>query len=1036
MKTLAFAWVMVPICLLGINQAAEAQLTAVNSQLVGSTRVNLTQYDYVYSVTATSGGQAYTGVSTVLTSASPNTIVMAGYIMFPDVPANGSVTSTNTYTVRQDRRFAFNPADLTFAFSAAGIPQADAGPNQLVAPGSTVKLDGSASTDPSSLPLSWNWSFVSRPAGSTATLSSANAPQPTFVADIAGNYVLRLIVSDASGASLPQTVLVSTATVPPVANAGPNQTVTTPKMVHLDGSGSTDVPGHPLTYAWTLLSKPAGSTATLSNATAVKPSFNADITGNYLAQLIVNDGTLPSAASVVTISTANTAPVANAGLDLKVNPGATVQLNGSGSTDVNGDALSYVWSILAAPSGSTATLSNSTSVLPTFVADLAGTYVVQLRASDGTVSSFNTVVVSTCTCVAPVSNAGAQRTTHVSSTATLDGTGSSDASGLALSYQWALLARPTGSAASFGATTTSASPQFTPDVAGDYVAQLIVSDGTYSGGPSTVVISTTNSRPISNAGSPQNLSTGAGTVVQLSSTAFDPDGSTITYRWALVSKPSGSFAALTDATTASPTFTADQTGTYVAQLIVNDGTSDSSPSTVLITVSNPPVSITISSLPSTLAFTVTGSGCSPGSYVTGTPSSTLTWISGSPCTVAFTSPQTGGTGMQFVFGNWSDGNSSNPRTITAPASTTTYTANMVTQYLLSTVANPSAGGSVSPASGYYAGGTPVSASASTGYLFTGFAGALNGITTPQNAALSALSSVIANFGTQAVTGCSVFPANNIWNTRIDSLPVDANSDAYISTIGPTKGLHPDFDAVGDGIPFLEVPGTQPPVAVNFGNPDESDAGPYPIPADAPVESGDQHIIVLNNATCVLYEMFASSIQGDGSWTAYSGAVFDLTSNQLRPAWWTSADAAGLPILPGLVRYDEFAAGQINHALRMTVPQTQDAFIWPARHRASSLTGSQYPPMGQRFRLKASFDISGFPPAAQVILTTLKEYGAIVADNGSAWYLTGAPDSRWDDDAMHTLTRVLGSYMEAIDESSLMIDSDSGQALQPATGSQH
>jgi hypothetical protein len=293
---------------------------------------------------------------------------------------------------------------------------------------------------------------------------------------------------------------------------------------------------------------------------------------------------------------------------------------------------------------------------------------------------------------------------------------------------------------------------------------------------------------------------------------------------------------------------------------------------------------------------------------------------------------------------------------------------------------------------------------------------------------------------QTLDGCAIFPANNVWNTRVDNLPLDANSAAYIATIGASKGLHPDFDSTGGGIPYVVVAGTQPKVPVVFSSPSESDPGPYPVPPNAPIEggassSGDRHVLVLENTNCILYEMYASYPQPDGSWTAGSGAVFPLSSNQLRPAGWTSADAAGFAILPGLVRYDEVAAGAINHAIRMTVPQTRNQYIWPARHEASTLTGTQYPPMGQRFRLKASFDITPYTADVQVILTALKKYGALLADNGSSWYLTGAPDPRWDDDTLHNLGQVLGSNLEAVDESSLMLDPNSAAvATAPALSS--
>jgi len=290
--------------------------------------------------------------------------------------------------------------------------------------------------------------------------------------------------------------------------------------------------------------------------------------------------------------------------------------------------------------------------------------------------------------------------------------------------------------------------------------------------------------------------------------------------------------------------------------------------------------------------------------------------------------------------------------------------------------------------------------------------------------------------------CQLFPANNIWNTPIDTLPLDANSSTYINTIGAGKYVHADFgsglwDGGPIGIPFTTVPGNQEKVGVTFDYDDESDPGPYPIPADAPIEGGsdsdgDRHVLIVDRDNCILYELYYAFPQPDGSWTAGSGAIFDLKSNDLRPAGWTSADAAGLPILPGLVRYEEVAAGEINHAIRFTAPQTRKKYIWPARHYASHLTGSQYPPMGQRFRLKANFNISGFSPEVQVILKALKKYGMILADNGSSWFISGVPDERWDNDDLHQLHNVKGSDFEAVDESSLMIDPDSGEASQSGT----
>jgi len=287
-----------------------------------------------------------------------------------------------------------------------------------------------------------------------------------------------------------------------------------------------------------------------------------------------------------------------------------------------------------------------------------------------------------------------------------------------------------------------------------------------------------------------------------------------------------------------------------------------------------------------------------------------------------------------------------------------------------------------------------------------------------------------------IGGCALFPTNNIWNVPVDQLPLDTNSAAYVTTVGTDSFVHADFgsglwDGGPIGIPYVVVDQSQALVNVSFDYSDESDPGPYPIPSNAPIEggsksTGDRHVLVLDDSNCLLYELWDAHPQGAESWHAGSGAIFDLTSNSLRPAGWTSADAAGLPILPGLVTYDEVASGEIHHAIRFTAPQTRQAYVWPARHYASSLTGLQYPPMGQRFRLKADFDISSYSPTNQVILEALKTYGMILADNGSSWYLSGVPDDRWDNDMLHELGQIPGSAFEAVDVSSLMLDPDSGQ----------
>jgi hypothetical protein len=277
-----------------------------------------------------------------------------------------------------------------------------------------------------------------------------------------------------------------------------------------------------------------------------------------------------------------------------------------------------------------------------------------------------------------------------------------------------------------------------------------------------------------------------------------------------------------------------------------------------------------------------------------------------------------------------------------------------------------------------------------------------------------------------IGGCQVFPADNPWNRDVSGDPVHANSASYIAFMnGGTRSLHPDFGSDPTyGIPYIVVPGTQTRVPVSFDYADESDPGPYPIPADAPIEggassTGDRHVLVVDRDTCRLYETWDSHYAGPG-WNCGSGAVFDFGSNALRPDYWTSADAAGLPVLPGLVRYEEAVLqGEIRHAIRFTTHTTQRAFIHPATHFASSTTNASAPPMGLRVRLKAGYDISRFTGSARVILTAMKKYGMILADNGSDWYFTGATDSRWDDDDLNQLKSVPGSAFEAVESGPLI-----------------
>jgi hypothetical protein len=272
----------------------------------------------------------------------------------------------------------------------------------------------------------------------------------------------------------------------------------------------------------------------------------------------------------------------------------------------------------------------------------------------------------------------------------------------------------------------------------------------------------------------------------------------------------------------------------------------------------------------------------------------------------------------------------------------------------------------------------------------------------------------AGTGPPVIMGCAVFPADNPWNRDVSGDPVDPRSDAYIASMGASTKLHPDFGSDPTfGIPWVAGPGAQPKVPMSFDYADESDPGPYPFPPDAPVEAGgDQHVLVLDRDACKLYEGFDCARSGSG-WHCGSGALFDLHSNALRPDGYTSADAAGLPILPGLARRDEVQAGEIRHALRFTVRRTQKAYVHPATHFASSNTDPNLPPMGLRVRLKASYDVGGFRGGARVILTALKRYGMFVADNGSDWFISGASDPRWDDANLDQLKQVPGSAFEVV-----------------------
>ncbi|MCE2856585.1 MAG: PKD domain-containing protein [Comamonadaceae bacterium] len=468
---------------------------------------------------------------------------------------------------------------------ANAAPTANAGVIQNIAVGSLVTLDGSASTDANNNKLTYLWVVASKPTGSTAVLSSTIVPKPTFTADLAGTYTFSLVVNDGqlSSTATLATVVASNANSAPVANAGVNQNVPSGAVVYLDASASTDSNNDALTYRWSMLTKPTNSTATLLFPNSANPKFTADLAGTYVFGLTVNDGKVDSVltATTVTAYAANVTPVANAGNNQNVGMGTVVNLDGSGSTDGNNDKLTYKWAIIYKPAGSTATLSSATVFNPSFTADASGTYVASLVVNDGKIDSevvATTINVSGAN-VAPVADAGANQSVITGSEVTLNGTASTDANGDELTYKW-VLSVPTGSTAVLSSDTV-AQPTFTADVSGTYVAGLSVNDGKVNGivASSRIVAAPLNTLPVANAGSAQTVY--AATVVTLDGSAStDADSDTLTYKWVLTTKPTGSSAALSSATVAKPTFTADTIGVYVASLVVNDGRADS----VLVTV--------------------------------------------------------------------------------------------------------------------------------------------------------------------------------------------------------------------------------------------------------------------------------------------------------------------------------------------------------------------------------------------------------------------------------------------------------------------
>ena len=374
-------------------------------------------------------------------------------------------------------------------------PTANPGASQNVLVGAVVSMDGSASKDPDGGTLTFKWTLIGKPVGSAATLTNSSYPNPKFTADLAGNYVLSLVVNDGKKESAVASVSVTAATAnaAPVANAGSNQNVTIGATVTLDGTASSDANNDSLTYKWTLQSKPSNSSAAMSSLTSAKPTFKAELAGTYVATLVVSDGKANSDVAVVSVlaSVANSLPVAKAGATQNVVVGTSVTLDGTASTDANGDSLTYKWSLLYKPTGSLASLTSASSSKPTFTADTVGTFVVSLIVNDGKADSAevsSTTVIAEALNAAPVANAGPAQTVLIGATVTLTGAASTDANADKLTYKWVLTTRPTGSTATLSSTSV-VSPTFKADVAGVFVASLIVNDGKLDSAVSTVPIS-------------------------------------------------------------------------------------------------------------------------------------------------------------------------------------------------------------------------------------------------------------------------------------------------------------------------------------------------------------------------------------------------------------------------------------------------------------------------------------------------------------------------------------------------------------------
>ncbi len=469
-----------------------------------------------------------------------------------------------------------------------GQPVANAGDDQSGEIGQRWNLDGSASSDPDGDTLTYQWSLLTAPDASFTTLSDATAVSPQMDIDVAGEYLVQLIVNDGNTDSLPDTVIFIAEEInnAPIANAGSDQIFVLSQTVQLDGSASTDVDGDRLTYQWTIIS-PAETDVVLSDPTAVSPTLTPDTVLDYVIELVVYDGKTYSQSDTVVLVHENIAPIADAGIDQISNVGTAVQLDGSASHDLNGTPLNYAWRIVSKPGESGAEISDTALVRPTILIDVDGVYVLELIVDDGYLASEpDTMIINTLENTAPVANAGDDQLIQVGATNQLDGSASFDVNGDSISYRWVLIHQPESSQAEL-TDANSIAPSLEIDVAGEYVAQLIVNDGILDSAPDTVFLSNENIRPIAIAGEDQTVDSGEQVSLD-GSASYDPDGDQISHQWTVTAEPEGSNIILSDSQAVSPHFTAELEGIYVLQLIVDDGAIQSYADSVAIDVSGEP----------------------------------------------------------------------------------------------------------------------------------------------------------------------------------------------------------------------------------------------------------------------------------------------------------------------------------------------------------------------------------------------------------------------------------------------------------------